>query len=52
MLLPPSMISGVFGVNIDGIPGKDYPWAFPIFCIILFLLMPMAWLIMKRLKWM
>ena len=51
LLLPPSMIAGMFGVNIDGIPGKDTPWAFPVFCLLMFIIMPAAWLVLKRMKW-
>lgn len=35
LLMPPSLIAGIYGMNVDGIPLKDGPWAFPISMAIL-----------------
>jgi zinc transporter len=51
LLLPPSLIAGMFGMNIEGIPGKDDPLAFPLFCIIMVVLMPVLWYFLKKAKW-
>ncbi|HVI51993.1 MAG TPA: CorA family divalent cation transporter [Candidatus Sulfotelmatobacter sp.] len=51
LILPPSLIAGMLGVNIEGIPAKDNPWAFPIFCVLMVALMPISWIVLKKLKW-
>ncbi len=39
IFLPLTFITGLFGVNLDGIPGnQDHPWAFTIFTGVLFAL--------------
>ncbi len=51
MLLPPSLIAGMLGANISGIPGQDSPWAFAIFTGLVALLFPLQWLLLRWLKW-
>lgn len=51
LILPPSLVAGMLGVNIDGIPAKDNPYAFPIFCVAMLLLMPLSWMVLKKMKW-
>jgi len=51
LVLPPSLVAGMLGVNIDGIPAKDNPLAFPIFCVAMILMMPLCWIVLKKLKW-
>jgi zinc transporter len=51
VLLPPSPITGLLGVNLGGVPGAEQPWAF---WILVVLLLPVAWveiLVLRRLKW-
>lgn len=52
LLLPPSLLAGMLGANVGGIPGHDDPMAFWAMCLITFGLMPVLWLILKRLRWM
>ncbi|NFV79132.1 zinc transporter ZntB [Magnetospirillum aberrantis] len=51
LLLPPSLVAGLLGANVGGIPGHDDPWAFWQVCLITIGLMPILWLALKRLKW-
>lgn len=51
LLLPPSLLAGMLGANVGGIPGHDDPMAFWQMCLIVLGLMPILWLVLKRLKW-
>lgn len=51
LLLPPSLVAGMLGANVGGIPGHDDPGAFWEMCAITVGLMPLLWLLLKRLKW-
>ncbi|MBY4678944.1 zinc transporter ZntB [Marinobacterium arenosum] len=35
IFLPLGFLTGLLGINVGGIPGSDYPWAFLIFLVIL-----------------
>lgn len=52
LLLPPSLLAGMLGANVAGIPGSTEPMAFWIECAVVLGMMPLSWLILKRLKWM
>lgn len=51
LLLPPSLVAGLLGANVGGIPGHDDPMAFWQMCLIVFGLMPVLWWALKRLNW-
>ncbi|MCA1907624.1 MAG: zinc transporter ZntB [Magnetospirillum sp.] len=51
LLLPPSLIAGLLGANIGGIPGNDDPLAFWELCAIIAVLMPGLWWLLKRFRW-
>lgn len=51
LLLPPSLLAGLLGANVGGIPGHDEPEAFWVMCLITFGLMPLLWLALRRMKW-
>jgi zinc transporter len=51
LLLPPSLLAGMLGANVGGIPGHDDPLAFWIMCAITFGLMPILWLALKKMRW-
>lgn len=51
LLLPPSLISGLLGVNIGGIPGQNWPGAFTILVVLLSVTVLLLWIILRRLKW-
>ena len=51
VLLPPSLIAGMLGANIGGIPGPDEPWAFAVLCAITIAFLAIeAWLL-KKFRW-
>lgn len=52
LLLPPSLLAGMLGANVGGIPGHDDPMAFWIMCLLTFGLMPVLWWALRKLKWM
>lgn len=52
LLLPPSLVAGLLGANVEGIPWKDHPWAFGILCLIVAVLFPVQIWLMKKFKWM
>jgi zinc transporter len=51
VFLPTTFLTGLFGVNLGGIPGANYHWSFSIFCGLLVLLVGGVALWMKRSKW-
>ena len=51
VFLPLGFITGLFGVNVSGMPGVDTPWAFAVLCISLVVLTVVAVWILRRLKW-
>ncbi|MCU5775628.1 zinc transporter ZntB [Erwiniaceae bacterium BAC15a-03b] len=51
VFLPTTFLTGLFGVNLGGIPGGDYRFGFSIFCLMLVVLvLGVAWWL-KRRKW-
>lgn len=52
LLLPPSLLAGLLGANVEGIPFKDHPYAFPIVCLVVLALFPLQIWLMKKFKWM
>jgi zinc transporter len=51
IFLPLGFITGLLGINVGGMPGSEYKWAFLIVCIILLFIALMLLLFFKRLKW-
>jgi zinc transporter len=51
VLLPPSLIAGVLGVNVGGIPGSDNPWAFAAVVAVILTVFPLELWIFRRLGW-
>jgi zinc transporter len=51
MVLPPSLLAGMLGMNVGGIPGSQEPLAFPILCGLVALMMPITYFILKWMKW-
>lgn len=51
LLLPPSLVAGMLGANVGGIPGHDDPLAFWAMSAITVALMPVLWVGLKKLKW-
>ena len=51
IFLPLGFITGLLGINVGGMPGSEYKWAFLIVCLILFFIALMLLLFFRRLKW-
>lgn len=51
IMLPLGFLTGLLGINVSGIPGADYSWAFLIVCVFLALLATAQILIFRRLHW-
>lgn len=52
VMLPLGLLTGLLGINVDGMPGsKDTPWAFGIVTAMLFILIFLEVVVMKKLKW-
>ncbi len=51
IFLPLGFLTGLFGINLAGIPGAEYPYAFTIFAIILAVIVGGQIVVMKKLKW-
>ncbi|MDE9431905.1 zinc transporter ZntB [Xenorhabdus bovienii] len=51
VFLPTTFLTGLFGVNLGGIPGNEYRFGFGIFCLLLSILITIfAWWL-RRTKW-
>ncbi len=51
VVLPPSLLAGMLGANVGGVPGQGSPWAFVVFAAVVLVLIPLELWILKRLKW-
>lgn len=51
IFLPLGFLTGLFGVNIGGVPGTAFPYAFSIFCGILICIVIAQIVLIWRLKW-
>jgi zinc transporter len=51
LLLPPSLIAGMLGANIGGIPGSDDPYAFFKVLSIIVTLLLLQWWLLRRIRW-
>ena len=51
IVLPPSLVVGVLGMNIDAIPFADHPWAFAIVCGVLVGVAAIQFWVFRLLKW-
>jgi zinc transporter len=51
LLLPPSVIAGLFGMNVGGIPGVNDSWAFEAVCAVVFVLSALTLYTLKRVNW-
>ena len=51
ILLPPSLVTGLFGINVGGMPGVENGWAFGLVVVSLIVLAVVEVVILRRLKW-
>ena len=51
IFLPLTFLTGLFGINVGGIPGADTPWAFGVFSIIMLAIaLGLVWFF-RRIRW-
>ncbi len=51
VFVPLTFLTGLFGVNLNGIPGSEFKFAFSIFCLLLSCLISFVIWWLKRGKW-
>ena len=51
VFLPLGFVTGLFGVNVGGMPGVDSPWAFALLCAAMVVLVAILYAFFKRMKW-
>ena len=51
LLLPPSLVAGILGINVGGMPGVENQWAFYIVVGLITTLCVFEFWLLKRLKW-
>ncbi|WP_037084620.1 CorA family divalent cation transporter [Neorhizobium vignae] len=51
LLLPPSVVAGLFGMNVGGIPGVNETWAFLIIVALVIVISAGTLWILKRIEW-
>ncbi|WP_299287623.1 zinc transporter ZntB [uncultured Tateyamaria sp.] len=51
VFLPLGFLTGLFGVNVAGMPGVDVPWAFAALCAGLVVLTAAAIWVLRRMRW-
>lgn len=51
LLLPPSLLTGLFGINVGGMPGVETSWAFAAIGIAIPVLAVIEFAVLRRLKW-
>ncbi|WP_147110244.1 zinc transporter ZntB [Tateyamaria sp. syn59] len=51
VFLPLGFVTGLFGVNVAGMPGIETPWAFAALCVSLVVMTVGAVWVLRRLKW-
>ncbi len=51
ILLPPSLVTGLFGINVGGMPGVENGWAFSLVVVVLVVLAAVEVALLRRLKW-
>jgi zinc transporter len=51
IFLPPSLLAGIFGMNLAGIPHNDHQLSFTIVTVLLFAMMIIEAWVLRRMKW-
>jgi zinc transporter len=51
LVLPATLITGLLGVNVGGVPLRSTAWGFPLLCLFLLALGVGQYFMMKRLQW-
>ncbi|MEX2642298.1 MAG: zinc transporter ZntB [Acetobacterales bacterium] len=51
IFLPLGLLTGLLGINVGGMPGTDWGWAFAVVCVLLAALTGLEVWLFRRLKW-
>ena len=51
VFLPLTLVSGMLGMNVGGIPGEKWPWAFTFLCLAFLVVGLLEWWLIRKLKW-
>ncbi|MGW8370057.1 MAG: CorA family divalent cation transporter, partial [Gammaproteobacteria bacterium] len=51
IFLPLGTLTGLLGVNVGGIPGAEHPLGFPVFVILLVLIVAIEFVWFRHKKW-
>lgn len=51
LLLPPSLVTGLFGINVAGMPGTDTVWAFTAIAVVIPIMAVVEFALLRWLKW-
>lgn len=51
IVLPLSLLTGLFGINLGGMPGGNHPWGFTIFVLASAGIGGLVWWVLKRNNW-
>jgi zinc transporter len=51
LLLTPGLIVGIFGANVGGIPGREWPGGFGVLTLLILAMLATQWYIFRRLRW-
>jgi len=51
IFLPLGFLTGLFGINVGGIPGANSSWGFAFFCLVLCGVIGLIFFIFKRNRW-
>lgn len=49
--LPLTLVTGLLGINVGGIPGSDHPYGFVVACLLMMALAIGQWLFFRWLRW-
>ena len=51
VLLPPSLLTGLLGVNVGGMPGVDNPMSFAVVVVLIIAIAIVEVAVLRHLKW-
>jgi zinc transporter len=51
LLLPPTLVAGILGANVGGIPGNTDPFAFYFVVVVVLLMFPLEIWLLRKLRW-
>ena len=51
VLLPPSLLTGLLGINVGGMPGADHPMSFAVVVVLIIAIAVVEVVVLRHLKW-